>query len=463
VKGLKRFRRQLAATAAALGVAGVVVGTAAAADQVTPITVQNNFSKPLGIVAGPDNNMWFADPGAQSIGTLVPGSSTPSLTPSPNNGGGPAGMTTGPGGLWYSEHDDGTQPPGVPAGANVGKIVGGVYTEYLLPGANNLQGIAQVGANMWVAEKSGDSLWRVTPDGAATEFGAGTVTNAQAVSRGPGSDPNVYVTSATGLRRTSSTSPGAPAPFGNALANAFGIVVGPDNNFWVTHPGGVAQMSGTTGALLGGGVSLPGSGSRGIAVGPDGALWFAEYSADRVGRVTTSGQFRDFAVPCDGPEGVAAGPDGAVYVTCYGTDPGSPGRTILRILPDGTVPPGGGVAPGGGGTVVPPPLNPITPKGSFTLKKKRVRAGAKFTVSVKFTQALNKSRVRVQYKHNKRGKGKINSYKTLGSKVVTGLKAGLSVKIGKPGVYLLRVGFANAGKQSYIKAVKVTVTPKPKR
>jgi len=53
VKGMKRFRRQMVATGAALGIAAAVVGTAAAADQVNYITVPSAFSQPLGITAGP--------------------------------------------------------------------------------------------------------------------------------------------------------------------------------------------------------------------------------------------------------------------------------------------------------------------------------------------------------------------------------------------------------------------------
>src|SRR5512135_505256 len=39
---------------------------------------------------------------------------------------------------------------------------------------------------------------------------------------------------------------------------------------------------------------LPAAGSRplGIAAGPDGALWFAEYTNNKIGRLTTGGELR---------------------------------------------------------------------------------------------------------------------------------------------------------------------------
>ena len=61
---------------------------------------------------------------------------------------------------------------------------------------------------------------------------------------------------------------------------------------------------------------LPGSVSRpeAIVAGPDGALWFTQSSASRMGRVTTAGAFSQFRLPRGSePDVVAAGPDGAIW------------------------------------------------------------------------------------------------------------------------------------------------------
>src|ERR1035437_991317 len=45
------------------------------------------------------------------------------------------------------------------------------------------------------------------------------------------------------------------------------------------------------------------SGPNGIARGPDGALWFAEYAVHKIGRVTTSGSVTEYPVPVLFPGG----------------------------------------------------------------------------------------------------------------------------------------------------------------
>jgi streptogramin lyase len=71
---------------------------------------------------------------------------------------------------------------------------------------------------------------------------------------------------------------------------------------------------------------------QGIAAGPDGALWFAEYGKT-IGRITTAGVITEFPVPTGGglgPNQIAAGPDGALWFTC-------PYSQIGRITTAGAV------------------------------------------------------------------------------------------------------------------------------
>jgi virginiamycin B lyase len=55
----------------------------------------------------------------------------------------------------------------------------------------------------------------------------------------------------------------------------------------------------------------------GIASGPDGALWFAEESAGKIGRLTTAGVLTDYDIttPSSQPYQIAAGPDAAMWFT----------------------------------------------------------------------------------------------------------------------------------------------------
>ena len=57
------------------------------------------------------------------------------------------------------------------------------------------------------------------------------------------------------------------------------------------------------------------SGPVGITAGPDGNLWFTEFSANKVGRITTAGVFTEFPLPVtpSAPVDVVAGPDGNLW------------------------------------------------------------------------------------------------------------------------------------------------------
>ena len=62
----------------------------------------------------------------------------------------------------------------------------------------------------------------------------------------------------------------------------------------------------------------------GIAAGPDGNLWFTEFRANRIGRITTAGVVSEFVIPTSniGPLDIAAGPDGALWFSEHGTGVG---------------------------------------------------------------------------------------------------------------------------------------------
>src|SRR5260221_145198 len=70
-----------------------------------------------------------------------------------------------------------------------------------------------------------------------------------------------------------------------------------------------------------------------IAPGSDGNLWFTEYGAYQIGRITPSGVITEFPLPSSGgtPFGIASGPDHNIWFTTYS------GSQIGRITPDGTV------------------------------------------------------------------------------------------------------------------------------
>ena len=55
-----------------------------------------------------------------------------------------------------------------------------------------------------------------------------------------------------------------------------------------------------------------------VAVGPDGNLWFTEFSGNRIGRITPQGVVTEFSAgigPGAGPNAITAGPDGNLWFT----------------------------------------------------------------------------------------------------------------------------------------------------
>jgi hypothetical protein len=110
----------------------------------------------------------------------------------------------------------------------------------------------------------------------------------------------------------------------SAASAPTGIAVGPDGALWFTEEGGsrIGRIP-TAGAPVSQ-FSLPtaGAGPTEIALGPDAALWFSESSADQIGRIDpVSHAVMEFPLAKgSGPQGIVAGTDGAVWFTEFGRD-----------------------------------------------------------------------------------------------------------------------------------------------
>ena len=52
-----------------------------------------------------------------------------------------------------------------------------------------------------------------------------------------------------------------------------------------------------------------------MTAGPDSNLWFSEFSANKIGQITTAGAIQEFAVPTasSGAFSVTVGPDSAIW------------------------------------------------------------------------------------------------------------------------------------------------------
>ncbi len=116
--------------------------------------------------------------------------------------------------------------------------------------------------------------------------------------------------------------------YGTGISSASGpdiITTGPDGNIWFTEyqadkiarmtPEGVVTEFST-------GISN-GAELSGLTSGPDDNLWFTEYDSNYIGRITTAGVVTLFNTGLSnnaGPSGIVAGPDGKLWFTEYDGD-----------------------------------------------------------------------------------------------------------------------------------------------
>jgi streptogramin lyase len=161
--------------------------------------------------------------------------------------------------------------------------------------------------NVWYADNYRKVVGRVSPSGQITQFSVDLelVGGAQTIAAGP--DGNMYV---------------------NASSGGGGK---PDFILRVTPAGEITRLSaGSVPASQG-----FGTGPESITAGPDGNLWFTEFWANRVGRLTPSGSLTEFTIPTaeSSPRGIVTGPDGNLwFVEATRFRP-----AIARITPQGVI------------------------------------------------------------------------------------------------------------------------------
>jgi len=208
-----------------------------------------------------------------------------------------------------------------------------IVTEFKLPSANTYLGAVTSGpdGNLWVTECDANKIGRVMLSGAITEFAIPTANTCPQIIT-PGPDGNLWFTEGNFNTIGRITTAGVttefplPPPLGTAPLNPTGIVAGPDGNIWFTHPGanaiGVMSTSGTLLATY----SSPtaNTGPDLIIAGPDGNMWIAEGNGptNYIAKSTLSGAITEFAVPTLSSNGlggtiggIATGQDGNIWFT----------------------------------------------------------------------------------------------------------------------------------------------------
>ncbi len=336
---------------AGLLVALALLVPALPAHAATPTVTMFNSGIPdpatlLGITAAPDGKVWFADASNKALGAVTLSSGATNEIAVDRDT--PVGVTAAPDGrLYYSEAGF----PGI-ALSFVGLMnpANGNHGETWYGGGNNsMPRYLATGpdGNVWVTEPrdpsvtTGDDKIGLldlsgNPD-AATPTGP-SIRNEIGGSGNPFSGDNQEFEAITAGPGVSS---GTPTPMlwatefnGGKILRLQPISVG------------AGGPNGTDGAIADEYI-LPtgGAGPEGITPGPDGNIWFTEFSASQVGRLvppTSSLQGSPLPVPIDefplpagsNPVGIAAGPDGNLWVALSG--PGANG-SVIRMDTSGNI------------------------------------------------------------------------------------------------------------------------------
>ncbi len=280
------------------------------------------------ITTGPDGNLWFTESGIGKIGRMTPATSaTPGVVteftiPTPDSS--PIDITTGPdGALWFTEF-----------AGRIGRITtAGQITEYpIAPRKANDKGVKpkdQVHA-FGITTGSDGALWFITnccDPGNPLVSSIGRITTAGEITLFPvpaDTSPAVGITS---------------GPDGNLWYPATNTVCSNKNLPCSTRVEGRIQRMTTSGVVTGDFViPTPYSDPSRIVTGPDGNLWFTEQGSigangccestlpapGKIGRITPAGVITEFPTPPNvegstntNPAGIAVGPDGNIWWTEY--------------------------------------------------------------------------------------------------------------------------------------------------
>jgi streptogramin lyase len=219
--------------------------------------------EPTDITMGPDRMLWFTSTKNDRIGRVAPAGKF-SIFEDRRGVDYPLDITAGPdGNVWFTEQ----------AGNRIGRIdpATGTITEFPLPNPNSQPWEVTGGpdGNLWFTEFSGNRIGRISPDGIISELAVPT----------PASQPNT-------IRRGPDLNPGDNCAYQRESlgAAAFRVRYG-------SFGGCVARLATTE------------------------TLWFTETAANRVAQVTTDGDIFEYAIPTavSQPIGITHGPDGAVW------------------------------------------------------------------------------------------------------------------------------------------------------
>ncbi|HYK52554.1 MAG TPA: hypothetical protein VEV38_03405 [Candidatus Eremiobacteraceae bacterium] len=189
--------------------------------------------------------------------------------------------------------------------------------------------------NVWFSDNNGDALVRTMMTGKTKSFVLHFTENGNTFSFAPlypitGADGKFYITTdgsdpkngggLIGVLTTKGAFKIYDPPSGDNLGNN-GLAVGPDGNVWFAEKAHFAKIT-TAGVITE--FAYPSgefqNSGAGVVNGPGGKVWFTEYFQHKVANIDpTTDVITEFdvsAAGCSGPQGLTVGTDGLLYFNC---------------------------------------------------------------------------------------------------------------------------------------------------
>jgi virginiamycin B lyase len=180
--------------------------------------------------------------------------------------------------------------------------------------------------NMWVVLSGGGKEYaKVTPDGTITEFDSPGNVSLADVTSGPNN--HLWFTTAGNVIEVDPATGVGTAHSVAQLQAPRGIVQGADGNLWVVDTNtneGLVKVS-PAGAFLSE-HAVAGSNGRGITLGSDGRVWWADFGNGNVRATDTAGVTTSYPAGSAGLQEIAAGPTGQLAYTQQAAQPYQIGR-----------------------------------------------------------------------------------------------------------------------------------------
>ncbi len=333
-------------------VAAIGLAATAAAQTITEFPVLAPASEPRGLASGPGQTMWYGTHGTRKIGridlTRLEGcQANPSVCimeiPIPNTTSGtdPYNLVQGSdGAIWFTEgagNKVGRLDPSRLEGCAAAPTL--CITEYASPSTFPFSIASGPDGNIWFT--AGGKVARVdlsrlagcqaAPATCITTFSI----SAGSVAAGP--DGNVWCTlfGPSGIGRIDLSRIAGCETDSSKCLTAFATpsgtnpdhpVAGPDGNIWFTDNGpkiGRVDLKALAGCASGScitefPVAAPFGNLADLTSGPDGALWFIDFSSNSVGRLSTAGQVTNqyaISTPGANAQRIRTGPDGSLWLT----------------------------------------------------------------------------------------------------------------------------------------------------